>query len=194
MEQTLTPFFALLSILCVAGSLLLAGLTVAGKVLPGFTLPDRLRRSVAPSVALLVFAVTGTAMAGSLYYSEVVGYAPCLLCWYQRIAMYSLVLTALVASIRRDPWEFRPYGLILAIPGLLISIYHSWLQAFPRVTSFCSTEAPCAERHVWEFGFVSIPFMAGSAFLFTIVALSTLPRRHPITPITDGVAIEQDAT
>jgi disulfide bond formation protein DsbB len=91
--------------------------------------------------------------------------------------MYSLALVLTVGAIRND-FGVRAYGLVLAIPGAAISIYHSWLQAYPRVTSFCTVDAPCAERHVWEFGFVSIPLMALAAFGF-VIALLLVARPSP---------------
>ncbi len=60
-------------------------------------------------------------------------------------------------------------------------IYHSQLQAFPDQGSFCSTITPCTTRYVWEFGFVSLPLMALTAFVFiiamTLVARATDPER-----------------
>jgi disulfide bond formation protein DsbB len=151
---------------------------VAGRV-SGARWAVQVQDAVSAQAAPLVFAVTGSAMLGSLYYSQVVGYPPCTLCWYQRIAIYSLAIISLVATVRRTPGTLRPYGLTLAAVGLPISIYHTWLQAYPRVTSFWSADAPCSERHVWEFGFVSIPFMAFTVLLFTIVVLSTRKKGLP---------------
>lgn len=168
--ETLTTFFVLVSLLCVAGTILIA---VGGAVLALTGGPAWLAgaRADLGRVALrLAPLVAGGATLGSLYYSEVAGYLPCTLCWGQRIFMYSLAVVLTVGALRNDV-GVRAYGLALAIPGAALAIYHSWLQAFPRVTSFCTTDAPCAERHVWEFGFVSIPFMALSAFLFVIALL-----------------------
>jgi disulfide bond formation protein DsbB len=160
-------FFAILAICVFLIGAVLVVLAAVNKIFKK-DIGGQFMSSISPQAATFIFLVTGTAMAGSLYYSEVVGYIPCQLCWYQRIAMYSLAITSLVATIRKEPGNFRPYGLALALVGICVSIYHTWLQAFPRATSFCSVEAPCSERHIWELGFVSLPFMALSAFLFTI--------------------------
>lgn len=165
--------FALLSLALLGVSAFLVAVNVMRLIRPDVGWVRQVCGAVSGQTAPLVFVVTGGAMTGSLYYSQVVGYTPCTLCWYQRIAVYSLAIISLVATIRRTPDTLRPYGLALAATGIFVSIYHSWLQAFPRMTSFCSADAPCSERHVWEFGFVSIPFMAFTVLLFTILVLLT---------------------
>jgi disulfide bond formation protein DsbB len=124
--------------------------------------------AVAPLVAACIAAV---AMAGSLYYSESAGFEPCELCWYQRIAMYSLAAILAIAAVRRE--QLTPYVLVLSGAGLLISVYHYQLEWFPDQGSTCEIDNPCSVRIVEEFGFVSLPFMAGCGFL-AIAALTVL--------------------
>ncbi len=117
----------------------------------------------------LVFMVTGGAMFGSLWFSEKIGFAPCKYCWYQRIAMFSLAVLSLVAAIRRDK-GFSVYALTAASVGLVISTYHYLLEWFPSIQSgACSVDVPCTAVWFREFGFVSLAFMAGCAFIATIV-------------------------
>lgn len=124
-----------------------------------------------PRLIQLAWVQALIATCGSLYFSEVMKLTPCVLCWYQRIAMYPLVLLLGLAAARRDR-GIRVYGLALAAIGAGIATYHTWLQAFPSSTSsFCTVDAPCTERHVWELGFVSIPFMALAGFLLIIALL-----------------------
>lgn len=128
-------------------------------------------REVSLWLAWLVALVT---TLGSLYFSEVAHFTPCKLCWYQRIAMYPLAILLLIAALRRDH-KVAWYVVPLAGAGALFAIYHTQLQAFPHQhSSFCSLTEPCTIRYVWEFGFVSLPFMALSAFAFilTMVALA----------------------
>ncbi len=128
---------------------------------------------VAPWLAWLVAAV---ATAGSLTYSEVYGFEPCRLCWYQRIAMYPLVVVLAVGAIRRDP-GLRSYVLPLSVAGGTISVYHYLIQTFPVADAgACSAGVPCTAKYVNEFGFVSIPFMAFAGFLFISVALIAFRR------------------
>ncbi len=125
----------------------------------------------------LSFGMASLATAGSLFYSEVAGFVPCPLCWWQRIFMYPLVIVLGAA------WAFRlrvrPIVLIQAGLGLGVSTYHYLLQQFPSwAGEACSIDAPCSAAWVWEYGFISIPFMAGVSFLVLIV-LNTL--KEPTT-------------
>lgn len=137
-------------------------------------------RAVIATVADLgswsVFAVTFGSMVGSLYFSEVANFAPCKLCWYQRIAMYSLAIVSLVAALRRDK-GVTPYLATLASVGLVVSVYHYLVEWFPNLEAdVCSVDVPCTSVWFREFGFVSLSFMAGSAFLATVVWVLVLRR------------------
>lgn len=116
----------------------------------------------------LMFAITAGAMAGSLYFSEVVHYNPCKMCWYQRIVMYSLAVIFLVAALRKDKAIAR-YSIVLASIGVVLSTYHYLLEWFPTLESnVCSIDVPCTTIWFREFGFVTLCFMAGSAFIFVL--------------------------
>jgi hypothetical protein len=177
--DTASVFFALLSLLCVLGVVVVVVMAVVRHTRPDSAvavLVDDLG-SVALWMAWIVAMVT---TLGSLYYSQVADFVPCELCWFQRICMYPLSLILLIAAIRRDRGIWI-YVAPLAVVGAAISIYHTQLQAFPEQASFCSTTTPCTVRYVWKFGFVSLPFMALSAFAFVItmvlVARATDPTR-----------------
>jgi disulfide bond formation protein DsbB len=109
---------------------------------------------------------------GSLVYSEAIHFIPCRLCWYQRIAMYPLSVVLLVGALRKEVVA-KYYGLPLALGGLGISIWHYLMQAFPSLEGgSCDLSIPCSTRYVEMFGFVSIPFMAGSGFTLIVVLLA----------------------
>jgi hypothetical protein len=125
--------------------------------------------------APLAFAwtVALTATLGSLYLSDVRQLEPCLLCWYQRIAMYPLVIVLGVALLRRDA-EVWKTALPLAVIGAAISTYHILVQWLPSVElAQCSTSAPCTLRYFVLYGFITIPAMAGSAFVLISTLLAT---------------------
>jgi disulfide bond formation protein DsbB len=171
--ETASIFFALLSLLCVAATLGVAVLALVRRSRPDSAVAyfvDDLGR-MALWLAWLVATVT---TLGSLYMSEIADFVPCELCWFQRICMYPLVLVLGVATWRRDRHVWV-YVLPQAVVGAGIAIYHTQLQAFPEQATFCTTETPCTTRYVWEFGFVSLPFMALSAFAF-IIAMVLLAR------------------
>jgi disulfide bond formation protein DsbB len=138
---------------------------------------DSLRKALvghegAPLAIAAFVAVIAT--GGSLYLSEIANLVPCELCWYQRIGMYPLVPLLAIALLRRDLGAWR-YGLPLSVVGLAISTYHVTIQWMPALdVGTCGVGASCTARYVAVFGFVSIPTMAGAAFLFISILLVLL--------------------
>lgn len=113
---------------------------------------------------ILLFSFTAT--AGSLYYSEIAGYNPCKLCWYQRIFMYPQVVLALMA-LRKKTSEIIDYLLAMSVIGGLIALDHYYLQVGGSSIIPCSTvgvSASCSQRFVMTFGYITIPMMALTAF------------------------------
>lgn len=170
--ETASYFLALLALLCLAATVVSIVVLVAAASTPDGSGAAGWRRDLGRSALGLAFVVAAACTAGSLYLSEIADFTPCPLCWYQRICMYPLVLIVGIAAVRRDR-SIRLYALPLAAIGAVISAYHAWIQAFPPSggSSFCTLEAPCTERYIWEFGFVSIPFMALCGFAFIIVMM-----------------------
>ncbi|HJR98650.1 MAG TPA: disulfide bond formation protein B [Actinomycetota bacterium] len=143
--------------------------------------------TLGPSALWLAFLVALTATLGSLYLSEVAHFVPCELCWYQRIAMYPLAPILFVAAYRRDPGVWR-YVVPVAAIGAAISIYHYQLERFPeQASASCSPDAPCTVVWIWRFHFISIPFMALSAFAL-IGALVLVARSGTTVDTTDDGA------
>jgi disulfide bond formation protein DsbB len=159
-------FFSLLALAALAGAAAVGVLAVG---LRGERW-DGLRYEVGRIGLPVAWAVATVTTVGSLYYSKVVGFPPCELCWYQRIAIYPMVVILGIALVRRDAAGVRPYALGPCLVGLPVSIYHSWIQWFPpdEGTSFCTLDAPCTAKYVFELGFVTLPFMAGCALLSII--------------------------
>lgn len=126
----------------------------------------------------LAWAVALIATVGSLYFSEVVGFIPCNLCWYQRILMYPLVLLLGIAAVRKD-WNQTLYVLPMCVIGFCISLYHNLLEKttwFDKSHDNVCGIVPCDTLYINWFGFVTIPFLAGTAFLI-IGILSIMVRR-----------------
>jgi len=118
------------------------------------------------------FGLAAVSMAGSLYFSEHANFIPCTLCWYQRIAMYPLVVLFGIAAARRDR-GVALYGLVLSVIGAVISVYHMQLTWFPGQASICKQGALCEVEWFKIWGFATIPYLAFSAFV-GIAALSAL--------------------
>jgi disulfide bond formation protein DsbB len=120
----------------------------------------------------LAFGTALTAMLGSLYYSEIAGFVPCTLCWYQRILMYPLTLIILVGIIQQD--EYLPnYVLPFSVIGIGVSTYHYLTQlGIISHSTACSVGVPCNARYVNYLDFVTIPFMALTAFTMITIFMS----------------------
>jgi disulfide bond formation protein DsbB len=120
----------------------------------------------------LAFGAALAAMLGSLYYSQVVGFVPCTLCWYQRIAMYPLTVITLVGILKQDD-QLPDYVLPLSVIGMGLSTYHYLIQlgVFPH-PAVCTVGVPCNLRYVNYFGFVTIPLMALTAFAIITVSMA----------------------
>lgn len=132
----------------------------------------------------LAWIVAFVATVGSLIYSEVIHFPPCRLCWFQRIAMYPMVIVLLVGAIRRE-FQVKYYALPLALIGLGISVYHYAIQRIPNLESgACDPDNPCSAVFVDIFGFISIPFMAGSGFIVIAVLLGIYVNKNSIEQST----------
>lgn len=183
--STFSLFFATLALLCWAG----IGAIGVGALLRRFAsqppaIIGSLREDLGRAALPLAWVIALVTMLGSLYYSRIQHYIPCELCWYQRICIYPFAVILGIAAVRRDA-AIRIYAIPVLAVGAVIAAYHSWIQAFPPAdgTSFCTADAPCTLRYVWEFGFVSLPFMALSACCCMIVLL-LIARPYPRTSPT----------
>ena len=125
--------------------------------------------SALPYVAWLIAVVS---MAGSLFFSEVMHLTPCVLCWYQRIAAYPLVLVIGTGIVLRDS-RMKFYALPLSIVGLLISIYHNLLYYgfIPKSITPCSEGVPCNAVQIEWLGFITIPLLGLGAFVTIAICL-----------------------
>ena len=170
--NTIITFYGLLALV---GMVILAWYWLMGfaslladGVHEGFT---GLRVRLTPMAVTAAWGVSFLATAGSLYFSEVANYLPCTLCWYQRIAMYPLVVILGIAAVRRDI-GIRIYAIPVAAIGAAIAAYHYLLEWFPEIdTGACSAVIPCTQVWFREFGFVSMPLLALVAFGLIITFL-----------------------
>jgi len=114
--------------------------------------------------------VVTAAMLGSLFFSEVIGVPVCVLCWYQRIAMYPLVLILAIGLFPYDPRVVRYAGALAGL-GWLIALFHVFVVAgiIPETVQPCVQGIPCSETHISLFGFLSIPVL--SLLTFTLIGV-----------------------
>lgn len=122
------------------------------------------------------WAVAVGATFGSLFLSEVMQLVPCVLCWYQRIAMYpiAVILTVGLLDKERNIWR---YVLPLAVMGAGIAFYHTLLQweIIPEAAAPCQLGISCTTKDINLLGFITIPFMSLVSFL-TVIATTLLAR------------------
>jgi disulfide bond formation protein DsbB len=187
-------FFALLTVATNIFVVATVFVALASRVSPAWAeRAARARSTLAPDAITLAAVVALVTMLGSLYLSEVAHYPPCEMCWYQRIAMYPLTILLGIAVWRRDR-EIRHYALPLTGIGAALSIYHYQLERFPDQSSLsCSVDVPCTTVWIWKFHYISIPFMALSAFV-TIATLLLIARtgddESPESAIDSSPAID----
>lgn len=121
------------------------------------------RNDLLPYMAWLIALLSVT---GSLFFSEVIQLPPCILCWYQRIAMYPLVVILGSGIIARDG-KMKMYALPLCLIGLAVSVYHNLLYygILPESIAPCVQGISCTSRQIEWLGFITIPLMALTAFI-----------------------------
>lgn len=157
--------------------------------MPAASWLDSLSDSLLASSRHIALLAAWVATCGSLFFSEVLGWVPCLLCWYQRILMYPLALVLAVGILRRDR-GLPAYVLPLSLAGMGVSLYHylliktDWLPP-----PACAVGVPCTVDYIDWFGFINIPFMALTAFLVISIMMFTYAWQSPVED-DDGVAAE----
>ncbi len=109
----------------------------------------------------------------SLFFSLVMQLPPCDLCWYQRIAMYPLVIILAIGIWKKDVKGSLVYAWPLAIIGWIIALYHNLLyyNILPESVVPCSAGISCTTKYIEYFGFVTIPLLSLLAFSVIIVCL-----------------------
>ncbi len=131
--------------------------------------PDKLKVFLLPYL-LWVLAIAAT--GGSLFFSEVMELPPCVLCWYQRIAMYPLVVIIAAGIVLGDA-KWKWYALPLSLVGLGFAVYHNLLyyHIIPESLAPCMEGISCTSRQIEWLGFITIPLMSLTAFLLMTIGL-----------------------
>ena len=119
---------------------------------------------------VFISIVSLVATLGSLYYSQVRGFQPCTLCWYQRILMYPIVLIAVIGLIQKNA-KIALTTAVFSFIGGGISLYHYGLQKLKFLSDSAPAcgDIPCTGQYVNYLGFITIPFLALIAFLLILI-------------------------
>ena len=122
------------------------------------------------NVLFVAWATSMIALFGSLYFSEIRQYEPCELCWYQRILMYPMVIILGIAVVKND-YRISLYSMVLSAVGACISLYHYGLQKISFLAENAPTcgRVPCTGQYINWFGFITIPFLALTAFIIIFI-------------------------
>jgi len=147
------------------------------------TVRERLPDEKADLDWFLLFAawvVALLATAGSLFFSYVMDFAPCVLCWYQRICLFPLVVVLARGLFPFDRGAVK-YALPLAILGWVVAAYHNLVQAgvVPESLQPCAKGVSCTEEYLKLFGVLSIPALSLLGFTTLAGILIALDRRSP---------------
>ncbi len=124
-------------------------------------------------VLQVLFVLTASAVVGSLAYSNIIGFPPCELCWTQRMLMYPQALVFLMAMYWKDTAVVK-YVLPLSVIGIAVAFYHSLAHwGFNSAILDCTAVGgDCAKVYVLEYGYITIPFMALTTFVYmTVISL-----------------------
>jgi disulfide bond formation protein DsbB len=140
---------------------------------------DLSKRSDSSSLAFifLAFLVSLIATLGSLFFSQIMNFIPCSLCWYQRIFMYPLVFLFLINILFPDDKIFK-YTFSLVFVGWSISIYHNLLmyKIIPEDLSPCVQGVPCSTIYINWLGFITIPLLSFFAYTIILILLIILKK------------------
>jgi disulfide bond formation protein DsbB len=175
----------------------IAGLGVAGQIVAGLLIVAALLAAFGKKAPLrfaqetlhgyelwLTLLVALVATAGSLFFSEVANFVPCELCWYQRFCMYPLAPIMLVVAAM-DARRAAPWLLPAPIAGAGLSTYHLLIEnGLASQTPDCLFSAPggCALKWINEFGYVTIPVLALTAFAL-VFAFLLFAAINPVPPL-----------
>ncbi|KAB7882991.1 disulfide oxidoreductase [Poseidonibacter ostreae] len=118
------------------------------------------------------FIVASLATLGSLFFSEIMEFIPCSMCWYQRIFMYPLVIIFLVNMLYPDD-KIVKYAMPITLVGWAFSVYHNLLmfEIIPESIVPCVQGVPCSTEYINWLGFITIPFLSLLAYSSILVLL-----------------------
>ena len=130
------------------------------------------------TILFLCWLLAGASTMGSMFFSHVMEFAPCELCWYQRICLFPLVVILAVGLFPLDKSVVK-YALPLAGAGWLTALYHNLVHAgvIPESIQPCAQGVSCSEEYIALFGFLTIPMLSLLSFSMIVALLVALNRR-----------------
>ncbi|MEK7565037.1 MAG: disulfide bond formation protein B [Patescibacteria group bacterium] len=154
---------------------ILSGLTILAQIFIVFLIVSKIKKNhivlkfVNEHVLKLSLVVVLSGIFGSLFYSEIAGYTPCALCWWQRVFLYPQAIILGIALFKKD-FSVTSYIKALSLIGLVISGYQSLLQMGLVPSLICGANSvSCAQRYFINFGYITLPLMGFTAFVLLAV-------------------------
>ena len=185
MQSTLVPAISYAGFVAFS-AVVLTGLALILDRVIHTTIISSLRTRFAPQRDLILFFSTLVTTLASLSLSEILHFPPCVLCWYQRIAMYPQVIITYLALVRQQMTLLKPYLLVLNAFGTVVALYHYSLHILPRhmvAIAPCAADVggvPCDKGYEMFFGFMTFPLMAAAVFVLNICLLTVYDAGTPV--------------
>ena len=134
------------------------------------------------TLLFLCWLLVSVSITISVFFSSVLEYQPCVLCWYQRICLFPLIFIFAAGLFPTFDKSVIKYALPLTIVGGMTAFYHTLLYAgiIPESIQPCSQGVSCTEKYFELFGFISIPMLSFFAFSTLVTLLIILKRRTSI--------------
>jgi disulfide bond formation protein DsbB len=142
---------------------------------------------VAKHSHLLLAVIFIGGVVGSLIYEHIFLYPPCILCWYQRLAIFPIAFLSVTGKIKQNI-VLRKQIWMLAIYGFMVALFHNYLDIFqPSGLDVCGADGvSCNARYVYEFGYITIPMMSGTILLAGIILMIVLNRYPQDSVVTSA--------
>lgn len=178
--QNFVNFFNELMSIAVFGGIIVSMALIYTLAIPNDVFSIKIKGFINKNILTIGFLVAVMAMGISLIYSNVIGYPPCLLCWWARVMFYPQVFLFGYALIKKDR-SILPYATILTGLGLIITLYHSIIMLVGESLVPCTVSGvSCLTRYVFMFGFITIPFMGFIGFCVQFLSL-LISRKNKIS-------------
>jgi len=184
MINIVLDIFSYLSLFGAIGIIMMIILLISSKYLKNKNI-STIKLFISRKAYYIALFLSLIATLGSLFISEIAQFKPCVLCWYQRIAMYPQPFLLFIAIFRKEN-VLKPYLITMNIIGSLLALEHYLLQVLPKSQFITCNKAltgiavSCTENYHFYFGFMSFPLMAFIIFVLLIIIILMSPNAKSI--------------
>jgi disulfide bond formation protein DsbB len=130
---------------------------------------------------IVSFTIVAASLVGSIFYSEVAGFAACLLCWVVRALVYPQLIV-LGAYLYKPRHWLLTVALVMSSLATLVSLYQMYLQFGGTSIVNCDvipSLGSCSVEYFRIFGYITLATMSVTSTLALVVCQAvTLHRKH----------------